>query len=79
MYVCMYVCIELGVFWCLGESTCGQRAVYQLGMTGVPVYNVSEKSVLIHILYIHCTYIISIRNPSPPRAVLRIDAQGSPT
>lgn len=25
-----------------GDSTCGQRAVYQLGMTGVPVYNVSE-------------------------------------
>ncbi len=25
----------------LGDSTCGQRAVYQLGMTGIPVYNVS--------------------------------------
>jgi sterol carrier protein 2 len=25
-----------------GESTCGQRAVYQLGLTGVPVYNVNN-------------------------------------
>ena len=25
-----------------GDSTCGQRAVYQLGMTGVPVYNVNN-------------------------------------
>ncbi len=25
-----------------GESTCGQRAVYQLGMTGIPVYNVNN-------------------------------------
>ena len=23
-----------------GESTCGQRAVYQLGLTGIPIYNV---------------------------------------
>jgi len=25
-----------------GESTCGQRAIYQLGLTGVPVYNVNN-------------------------------------
>lgn len=25
-----------------GESTCGQRAVYELGMTGIPVYNVNN-------------------------------------
>ncbi|XP_028403536.1 non-specific lipid-transfer protein-like [Dendronephthya gigantea] len=25
-----------------GDSTCGQRAVYELGMTGVPVYNVNN-------------------------------------
>ena len=24
-----------------GDSTCGQRAVYQLGLTGIPIYNVS--------------------------------------
>lgn len=23
-----------------GESTCGQRALYQLGLTGIPIYNV---------------------------------------
>jgi sterol carrier protein 2 len=26
-----------------GDSTCGQRAVYQLGMTGVPIVNVNNK------------------------------------
>ncbi|MCC6764481.1 MAG: lipid-transfer protein [Deltaproteobacteria bacterium] len=25
-----------------GESTCGQRAVYQLGLTGIPVYNLNN-------------------------------------
>lgn len=25
-----------------GDSTCGQRALYQLGMTGIPVYNVNN-------------------------------------
>src|SRR3970040_1140907 len=25
-----------------GESACGQRAVYQLGLTGIPVYNVNN-------------------------------------
>lgn len=28
--------------YCYGEPTCGQRAVYQLGMSGVPVYNVNN-------------------------------------
>jgi acetyl-CoA acetyltransferase len=30
------------VGYCYGESTCGQRAVYGLGMTGIPVYNVNN-------------------------------------
>ncbi len=30
------------VGYCYGESTAGQRAVYQLGMTGIPVYNVNN-------------------------------------
>lgn len=25
-----------------GESTCGQRAVYSLGLTGIPIYNVNN-------------------------------------
>jgi acetyl-CoA acyltransferase len=25
-----------------GDSTCGQRAVYGLGLTGIPVYNVNK-------------------------------------
>lgn len=28
------------VGYCYGDSTCGQRAIYELGMTGIPVYNV---------------------------------------
>ena len=28
-------------FLSLGDSTCGQRALYQLGLTGIPMYNVS--------------------------------------
>lgn len=27
---------------CLGESTCGQRALYEIGMTGIPIYNVTS-------------------------------------
>jgi len=26
----------------LGDSTCGQRALYAMGMTGIPVYNVNN-------------------------------------
>ena len=33
---------QVAVGYCYGESTSGQRAVYQLGMTGVPVYNVNN-------------------------------------
>jgi hypothetical protein len=29
------------VGYCYGDSTSGQRAVYELGITGIPVYNVS--------------------------------------
>jgi sterol carrier protein 2 len=28
--------------YCYGDSTCGQRVLYQLGMTGIPVYNVNN-------------------------------------
>jgi acetyl-CoA acetyltransferase len=30
------------VGYCYGDSTCGQRAVYGLGLTGIPVYNVNN-------------------------------------
>ncbi len=33
---------QVAVGYCYGDSTCGQRAVYALGMTGVPVYNVNN-------------------------------------
>ena len=33
---------QVAVGYCYGDSTCGQRAVYQLGMTGVPIYNVNN-------------------------------------
>jgi sterol carrier protein 2 len=33
---------QVAVGYCYGESTCGQRALYQLGLTGVPVYNVNN-------------------------------------
>lgn len=38
----MRFCLHRCVGYCYGDSTCGQRAVYQLGMTGVPVYNVNN-------------------------------------
>jgi acetyl-CoA acetyltransferase len=28
--------------YCYGESTCGQRALYSLGLSGIPVYNVNN-------------------------------------
>ena len=38
-----YTAIEqAAVGYCFGDSTCGQRAVYQLGCTGIPVYNVNN-------------------------------------
>jgi acetyl-CoA acetyltransferase len=30
------------VGYCYGESTCGERAVYGLGLTGIPIYNVNN-------------------------------------
>src|SRR5882757_3296817 len=33
---------EAYVGYVYGESTCGQRAVYELGMTGLPVVNVNN-------------------------------------
>ena len=30
------------VGYCYGESTCGERALYQLGLTGIPIYNVNN-------------------------------------
>ncbi len=30
------------VGYCFGDSTCGQRAVYGLGLTGIPIYNVNN-------------------------------------
>lgn len=33
---------QVAVGYCYGDSTCGQRAVYQLGMTGIPIYNVNN-------------------------------------
>ncbi len=38
-----YTAVEqAAVGYCFGDSTCGQRAVYQLGCTGIPVYNVNN-------------------------------------
>ncbi|KAG8527875.1 uncharacterized protein KY384_006791 [Bacidia gigantensis] len=28
--------------YCYGDSACGQRCLYQLGMTGIPIYNVNN-------------------------------------
>ncbi|ESN92033.1 hypothetical protein HELRODRAFT_181809 [Helobdella robusta] len=28
--------------YCYGDSTCGQRAIYQLGLTGIPIFNVNN-------------------------------------
>jgi len=40
---CSYKDVEQVVCgYCYGDTTCGQRAVYQLGLTGVPVYNVNN-------------------------------------
>ncbi len=38
-----YDSIEQAVVgYCYGDSTCGQRAVYGLGLSGIPVYNVNN-------------------------------------
>lgn len=36
------LCVCVIVVLLTGESTCGQRALYELGMTGIPIYNVSN-------------------------------------
>ncbi len=33
---------QAAVGYCYGDSTCGQRAVYGLGLTGIPIYNVNN-------------------------------------
>ena len=33
---------QVAVGYCYGDSTCGQRAAYELGLSGVPVYNVNN-------------------------------------
>lgn len=33
---------QAAVGYCYGDTTCGQRALYQLGMTGIPIYNVNN-------------------------------------
>ena len=33
---------QAAVGYCYGDSTCGQRAVYELGHTGIPVFNVNN-------------------------------------
>ena len=33
---------QAAVGYCAGDSTCGQRAFYELGTTGIPVYNVNN-------------------------------------
>ena len=32
---------QAAVGYCNGDSCCGQRALYQIGMSGIPIYNVS--------------------------------------
>lgn len=32
----------VGASYCYGDSTCGQKAVYGLGLTGVPIFNVNN-------------------------------------
>eukprot|EP00211_Chloroparvula_japonica_P001518 CAMPEP_0119149014 /NCGR_PEP_ID=MMETSP1310-20130426/42727_1 /TAXON_ID=464262 /ORGANISM="Genus nov. species nov., Strain RCC2339" /LENGTH=551 /DNA_ID=CAMNT_0007141089 /DNA_START=131 /DNA_END=1782 /DNA_ORIENTATION=+ len=33
---------QAAVGYCYGDSTCGQRAIYEVGLTGIPVYNVNN-------------------------------------
>lgn len=40
---CPYKDVEAAIVgYVYGDSTCGQRAVYEVGMTGVPIYNVNN-------------------------------------
>lgn len=36
------VWVTQAVGYVYGESTCGQRALYEVGITGIPVYNVNN-------------------------------------
>ena len=36
---------ESSIFVITGDTTCGQRVLYQVGMTGIPIYNVSFTAV----------------------------------
>lgn len=33
---------QAAVGYVYGDSTCGQRALYQVGVTGIPIYNVNN-------------------------------------
>ena len=33
---------QAAVGYCYGESTSGERALYELGLTGIPIYNVNN-------------------------------------
>ncbi len=33
---------QAAVGYCYGDSTCGERAIYELGLSGVPIYNVNN-------------------------------------
>jgi hypothetical protein len=35
---------QAAVGYCYGDSTCGQRALYQLGMTQIPIMSTSHAS-----------------------------------
>lgn len=37
-----HFCIVNSMFYYTGDSTSGQRALYEVGMTGIPVYNVNN-------------------------------------
>lgn len=40
MYFQVYLIALL--FYVKGDSTCGQRALYGIGMTGIPIFNVNN-------------------------------------
>jgi len=42
---------QAAVGYCYGDTTCGQRALYQLGMTGIPIYNVLLYNMKVYFLY----------------------------
>ncbi len=33
---------QVAVGYCYGDSTCGERAVYEIGLSGIPIYNVNN-------------------------------------